>query len=213
MRVQQLVEIEDRAELAADLGERLERAGVCAFVLEQPGVLDGHRDVRAELPQDHLVGLGELAGRVAEQVERADDAALAAKRHDELGARAGHRLDVTRIGVHVVDEQRLALGDRGADQPLPDLHPQRAGELVRIADRVGDRQLVALGIQQVDGKGVKRGQARDELRDLVQQLVEIEHRCDLASQLEQRRHELADIRGRSRLAAAEASVRSWRSRQ
>ena len=59
---QQLVEVEDRAELAADLGQRFERARVLALVLEQPRVLDRDRDVRAELPQDHLVGLGELAG-------------------------------------------------------------------------------------------------------------------------------------------------------
>ena len=118
--------------------------GVLALVLEQARVLDRHRDVRAELAQDHLVGVGELAGRVAEQVERADDAALAPERHDQLGARSGHGLDVARIGVHVVDENRLALRDRGADQALPDLQPQRARDVVRIADRVGDRQLLAL---------------------------------------------------------------------
>ena len=131
--------------------------------------------------------------RVAQQVERADDAALAAQRHDELGVRAGHRFDVARIVVHVVDEDRLAFGDRGADQALPDLDPQRAGHLLRIADRVRDRQLLALRIEQVHGERLKLRQPRDELRDLLQQLVEIEHRRDLASQLEQRDHELADV--------------------
>src|SRR5205823_2210002 len=48
---QELVEIEDGAELAADLGERLERAGVFALVLEEPRVLDGNSDMGAELPQ------------------------------------------------------------------------------------------------------------------------------------------------------------------
>ena len=91
-------------------------------LLEEPRVLDRDGDVGAELPQHRLVGLGELPGRVAEQVERADHAALAAQRHDELGVRAGHRLDVPRIGVHVVDENRLAFGDRRADQPVAHLH-------------------------------------------------------------------------------------------
>ena len=90
--------------------------------------------------------------RVAQQVERADDAALAPQRHDELGVRARHRLDVARIGVHVVDEDRLPFGDRGADQALPDLHAQRPRDVVRIADRVRDRQLVALRVEQVDGE-------------------------------------------------------------
>ena len=105
--------------------ERLERARVLALVLEEPGVLDGDRDVRGELPQHRFVGHRELTDGVAEQIERADHAAFAAQRHDQLGVRAGHRFDVARIGVNVVDEQRLPIRDRGADQALPDLHAQR----------------------------------------------------------------------------------------
>ena len=41
-----------------------------------------------ELAQHRFVGLGELPERVAEQVQRADDAALPPQRHDELGVRA-----------------------------------------------------------------------------------------------------------------------------
>ena len=59
---QQLVEVEDRAELARDFRQRFERARVLALVLEEPRVLDRDRDVRAELPQQRLVGLGELPG-------------------------------------------------------------------------------------------------------------------------------------------------------
>ena len=191
---EQLVEVEDRGELAGDLGERFERARVLALVLEEPRVLDRDRDVRAELAQHRLVGLGELAGGVAQQVERADDRPFAAQRHDELGVRAGHRLDVPRIGVHVVDEDRLPFGDRGADQALADLHPQRACDFVRIADRVRDRQLVALGIEQVDRERLELREPRDELRDLVQQLVEIEDGRDLASELEERRQLIVGIR-------------------
>ena len=104
---QQLVEIEDGGELAADLGQRLERARVVPLVLEQPGVLDRDGDVRGKLAEDRFVGLRELADRVAEQIQRADHAALAAQRHDQLGVRAGHGFDVARIGVHVVDQDRL----------------------------------------------------------------------------------------------------------
>ena len=112
-------------------------------MLEQPRVLDRDRDVRAELPQHRFVHLGELADGVAEQVERADDASLAPQRHDELGVRPRDGFDVPRIGVDVVDEQRLAGRDRGADQPLADVQPQRARDFRGIADRIRDRQLVA----------------------------------------------------------------------
>jgi hypothetical protein len=190
---QQLVEVQDRPELAADLRERLERAGVIALLLEEPRVFDRHRDVRAELAQQHLVDLGELPFGVAEQVQRADDAPLASQRDDELGLRAGHRLAVARIGMDVVDQQRLPFGDGGADQPLPDLHPQRPHDIVRIADRVGDRELFGARVEEIDGERLELGDARDQLRDLLQQLVEIEHRRDLSPQLEQGDDQLPDV--------------------
>ena len=56
---EQLVEIEDGAHLAPDLGQRLERVGVLALRLEQPRVDDRLRHVRRKLPQDRFVALGE----------------------------------------------------------------------------------------------------------------------------------------------------------
>ena len=78
---QQLVGIENRAHLAADLRQRFERLGVLALRLEQPRRRDRLRDVRAKLPQDPLVAFGERAELVAQQVERADHLALVAQRH------------------------------------------------------------------------------------------------------------------------------------
>ena len=56
MRAKQLVEVQDRRDLAADLGERLERLGVAAAPLEQPRIDQRDRDVRGELAQDRDVG-------------------------------------------------------------------------------------------------------------------------------------------------------------
>ena len=169
---------------------------VLARLIEQPRVFDRDGDVRAELAQQHLVDLGELAGVLAQQVERADDAPLAPQRHDELGVRAGHRFAVARIGVDVVDENRLPFGDRGADQPLAHFDAERPDDLVGVADGVGDRQLLGARIQQVDRERLELGDARDQLRDLVQQLVEVQDGRDLATQLEERDDELPDVRGR-----------------
>ena len=115
---QQLVEIEDRAHLAPDLRQRLERLRVLALRLEQPRVDDGLRDVGAELPQDDLVAFGERGPPIAQQVERADDAALVPQRHRQLRADAGHRLQVARVGVDVVEQDGPPLRDRGADDAL-----------------------------------------------------------------------------------------------
>ena len=53
---EQLVEIEHRRDVAADLGQRLERVGVVAAALEEPRVDDADRDVRGELAQQLDVG-------------------------------------------------------------------------------------------------------------------------------------------------------------
>ena len=184
---EELVEVENRAEFARDLRERLERARVLALVLEETRVLDRDGDVRRELPQHRLVGFRELADGVAQQVQRADDASLAAKRHDQLRLRSGHGVVIARVGAHVVDENRLSFGDRRADETVADRHPERARRLLRIADGIRDRELVLLRIQQIDGERLELGEPGDELRDLLQQLLEVKDRRDLASEREERR--------------------------
>ena len=125
------------------------------LVLEQPRVLDRDCDVRAELPQHRFVDERELARRVAQQIERADHASLPTQRHDELRVRPGHRFDVPRIVVNVVDEQRKPAATAAPTRPSPNLHPQRARHLGRIADRVRHGELFALRIKQVDGERLK----------------------------------------------------------
>ena len=172
---EQLIELQNRAELAADLRERLESARVLTLALEEAGVFDCDGDVGAELPEQRLVGLGELARSIAEKIQRADDAALTAERHDQLGEGAGYGFDIPGILTDVVDEQRRACGHGRAHQAPANLHVQRAGDLVGIANGIGDRQFVMRGIEQVDRKRVELRDTRDQLRDFGQQLVDIEH--------------------------------------
>ena len=190
-----LIEVQNRRELARDSSERLERRRVLSFLLEQPRVLDGHRDVCAELAEDRLVGFGELAGGVRQQIERADHAALAAQRHDELRPRSRDRLDVARLGVHVVDQQRTAFLHGGADQTMADFHAERARDIFRITDRIGDRQLVTPCVEQVHGECRKFREPRDELRDLRKQIVEVENRSHFAPERKERGQRLAGVGG------------------
>ena len=57
MRDSSSVEIEHGRDLAADLGQELERLGVVALLLEQPRVDESGRDMRGELPQDRHVAI------------------------------------------------------------------------------------------------------------------------------------------------------------
>ncbi len=163
---------------------------------QEPRVLDRDRNMRAELPQQRLVGFRELTGGVAQQVERADDAALPPQRHDQLRLRPGYGLQVSRVGVDVVHQYRFAFSHGGAHQALADLDAQRARDVIGIADGVRDRQPFAPRIEEVDRKRLEFRDPRDEERDLVEQLVEIEHGCDLATELEERDHELSNARRR-----------------
>ena len=55
---EQLVELEHRCDVAADLGERLECFGIARAAIEQPRVDERDRHMRAELPHDRDVVAG-----------------------------------------------------------------------------------------------------------------------------------------------------------
>ena len=135
MRVEQRVEVEDRRHLAADLGERLERVDVLALRSEQARVLDRHGDVRGELAQQRLVLARERAFGLVQQVQRADDLALAAHRHRELRQHVAQRPHVARLLADVVDQDRTAFLDGGADDALPHLQPHASRRPLRDSRR------------------------------------------------------------------------------
>ncbi len=103
MRDSSSLEVEHRGDLAADLGQRLERLGVEALLLEQPRVDECGRDVRGELPQNRDVALGVPVALAAEDVQRADRLRLVDERHGQRGHASRARPDVARVGRHVAD--------------------------------------------------------------------------------------------------------------
>jgi hypothetical protein len=94
---------------------------------------------------------------------------LVRERHDDFRRHAGNEVDVARVGRDVVHEQRHLAVDRGADEPAPAL--QRASaRRCRVAHGVRRQQLAAPLVEQVHGEGVELDEARDQLRDLREQL-------------------------------------------
>ena len=157
--------------------------------LEEPRVLDGDRHRRGEVAERLDLGRRELAEVAAQQVERANRAALAPERHHQLRLRAGHAVDVVRLVGHVVGQQRPAGRDRAADEPLAGLQP-RGGRPVRIPFGVRDPDVAVPLVDQVDGHRVEVGHAGDQAGQFPVQLVEVEDRGHLAAQSEQRRQQL-----------------------
>jgi hypothetical protein len=111
------------------------------------------------------------------------------QRHDDLGGHAGDELHVAWIREDVVHEQRLFARNRGPDEPFPEPQPPRRFA-IGVADRVGDFQFATTFVEQVDGKRFERDQPRDQPRNLLQELVELENRRDLSSQVEKRCNDL-----------------------
>ena len=89
--------------------------------------------------------------------------------------------------------------------PWPTLKPESLDDLLRIADGVGDAQLAAPLVEQIDREHRERRQPRDELRDLLEQLVEVEDGRDFAAQLEERRQQLGV--GAAGLSASDGRIR------
>jgi len=75
---------------------------------------------------------------------------------------------------------------RRADDALAHFEPYRLDDFRRVADGVRDAQFLSALVEEVHREGVEGGEPRDELRNLREQFIEVEHRRDLTSQLEQR---------------------------
>ncbi len=178
---QQLIEIEDRRDLAPDLSQELEGLGVLPLPLEEPRIDERGGDVRRKLTEDRRVAIRVAIPLAAEDVERANRLRLVHERHGDGRHHAGHDADVVRFGRDVADDERLLRLDDPPDDALR--QAQRETGRVRIAFRVADTKFPPLLVEQIDGEGVERDEAPDQLRDALQELLDIDHRNDLAAQV------------------------------
>ena len=114
----QLVKVENRRDVTADLGQQLERLSVFMLALEQPRVGDRHRDMGAELPENRQIRVAELSALVTQERDRADWLRLVEQRDHEAGLGLRHCRRMTPVGRQVVDQQRLFLGTRAANETV-----------------------------------------------------------------------------------------------
>jgi hypothetical protein len=101
--------------------------------------------------------------------------------------RAGYCLHIARIDAHVVDTDRLRQGDGRTDEAVSVLDPQRARHVFRVPNRVGNRQLPGLAVDQVDRERLEFRDPSDDVRDLLEQRIEIEHGRHFAAKREEHR--------------------------
>ena len=199
---EQLVEIENGAHLTPDLGQRRERRRVLELRLEQSRVDDGLGDVCAEQAQHHFIALAERLSSIRQQVECADDLAHVLQRDRQTGLNVLDDAHVTGVGGHIPDPDWALLGHGSADDALADAQSKSPHHLLRIADRVGNPQVALSLVHQIDGEDRKRRHPRDQLWDLLEQLVQVKDGCDFAAKIEEGGQQLVvraaglQIRGR-----------------
>ena len=147
-----------------------------------------------KVPQHRDVALGERVLLVGHQVESAQHFALVAQRHRQRRLHVLDNAHPARFGADIADKDRTLLGDGGSNHALANLEPEVFDHVFRISDRVRDAELtlgnVAPLVEQVDREHRERRQPRNQLRDLLQQFVEVEHRGDFAAEIEERREKL-----------------------
>jgi hypothetical protein len=111
------------------------------------------------------------------------------QRHDHRRIHVGHEADITWIRAEIAHEQRLLGCDRRADETLSELEAKGCVTF-GIADHVGRAQLAAALVEQIDGERLERDQPRDEPRDLLEEVVEVEYAGNLTTEVEERGDEL-----------------------
>ena len=183
--LQQLIDIQDRGELAADLGEQRQLARLPRDARVQPRVLDADGDARGKQRQQPLVLFGEGAGLIGFDVDHADDFVLGDQRNGQLGAHAGRGVDEVLFGGDVVDQHGFAALHGLPGDALADLDADALGDLRRMADLEADAQLLRLLVQQQDGEDLVVDEPLQHLGHALQQRVQVERGVDRVGHLKQ----------------------------
>ncbi len=150
--LQQLVDIQDRGQLAADLGQQGQLPRLPRHARVQARVLDADGDARREQRQQPLVLFGERARLVGFHIDHADDFVLGDQRHRQLGTNAGRGVDEVLLRRNVVDQHGFALLHRSSGYSLADLDADALGDLRRMTNLEANAQLLGLLVQQQDGE-------------------------------------------------------------
>ena len=192
--LQQLVEVEDRGGLLADLVERGQQTRVPAGLPIEVRILDGHGQVAGQDPQGRPRPRGEGLRVGSFDVQDADEAVLVDERDGELGHHPWEGRHVLRVLRDVGHEDRLAAHRRRARDPLSQPNPvsNRRVEVVAF-DEGGHENVLLVGEHDLEDFVVH--DATDTPRDRRIQLLRIEDPADLADDAEQLGQQLSGKRG------------------
>ncbi len=166
----------------------------------QPGIFDGHGNLRGERHQGALVIVVEVVDPHMLQVEHADHLALVEQRHRHLRASLGIHHVVARIFAHVAGVDQPALAHRSAHQASIQRDCLRRRYQVAEAHRILNLQHLLPFIHQQNAEHLVIDEPPQELSDALQQGIEIENRGNLAGDFIEHRQGLR-LPGHARIEA------------
>ncbi len=192
--LQQLIEVENRGELAADLGEQRELAGLPRHAGIEASVLDADGDARGEERKQALVLFVESAGLGGLDVEYADDLVLGNEWDGQLGVNTGSVVDGILLSGQVVDQHGFAALHGLSGDALADLDADALGDLRRVPDLEANAQVLGFFVQQQNGKNFVVDDALEHLGHTLQQRVKVQRGVHRVGDFEQ--IAVADARNR-----------------
>jgi hypothetical protein len=192
--MEQLVQVEDRRRLLADLVQRRKQPGVPARLAIQRGVVDRDGDMAGQ-ELERVLGVGR-EGRVvrALDVENADELVAAHQRDRQLGHDSGKERDVARVFGDVRHEDGHALLSRRAHDSLARADPEARRQRGVVAQHQR-RPQAAVFLGQEDVEDAITDDAPQPVGDRGQQLVRLEHRVDVRDDREELGEQVARQQG------------------
>ena len=150
--LQQLIDVQDRGEFAADFGEQGQLPRLAGYARVEASVLDADRDAGGEQGEQALCSSLKAPGWSASTSITPMTLFLAMRGAASSERAPGAELMKFCLGGNVVDQHRLALLNCPSRNPLSDLNADAFGDLRRMTHLEAYSQFLGFFVQQQDGE-------------------------------------------------------------
>jgi hypothetical protein len=184
-----MIDIQNRGQLAADLGQQRQLPRLTRDARVQACVFDTDCDAGCEQCEQALMFFAKRPRLTGFHIDDADNFVLGDQRRCQLRTRARRGVDEVLLRRNIVDQHGLAPQHCLPGDPLAHLDADALGNLGRMADLKSYAQLLGFLVQQQDGKDFIVDNLLQHLGHALQQSVQVERGVDRVGDLKQVRIE------------------------
>ena len=162
---QQLVEIQDRRQLAGNLVQQQQGARLACSARIELSIFNADGHARRNQRQQPLVLVGEVARIARLQIYHPNDTVLDDQWDGQLGPHVGKRIDIALFLRDIVHQHRLTQLSGAAGNALTYFHAHAFGNLARIAYMEPHAKFLGAFAEQENGENFVVDDFADELRN------------------------------------------------